>query len=424
MLVRVAPSVRPFLPSARAVLTAALAALLTVTLLPAAPAEAAGNRVKPTFFGMHDLNPLSWPAAPVGTIRLWDSGVSWREIEVRRGVFDFSRLDLQVATARANGTRTLLVLGQTPRFHSTRPGQNATYGNGAAAMPRERAWKSYVSKVVRRYKGKGVDYQVWNEANVEGYWKGSPAQMALLTKWAAQVVNRNDGRAKVIAPALATRLVSQRAWLRAFYAQRTGGKRVASYVDAVSLNLYPLPKDPPEQSMTLLSASRTMLRALGVSKPIWNTEINYGLLGGGTARNISRAKEAAFVGRTFVLNAASGVRRVYWYSWDLQNLANTELTYANGTSLTKAGVAYRTVREWLVRTRAVGCDRSPGGTYTCTFRYADGVKRVYWNPSRRVTIRADKSARSWEPLSGFERRLGGGEALAVGKAPIMVDSRR
>lgn len=424
MRVRVAPSVRPSLPSTRAVLTATLAALLAVTLLPAAPAEAAGKRVKPTFFGMHDLNPLTWPAAPVGTMRLWDSGVSWREIEVRRGVFDFSRLDQQVATARANRARPLLVLGQTPRFHSTKPGQNASYGKGAAAMPRKGAWKSYVTKVVRRYKGRGVDYQVWNEANVEGYWKGSPAQMALLTKWTARVVNRNDGRAKVIAPALATRLVSQRAWLRAFYAQRTGGKRVASYVDAVSLNLYPLPKEPPEKSMTLLSASRTMLRSLGVTKPIWNTEINYGLLGGGTARNISRAKEAAFVGRTFVLNAANGVSRVYWYTWDLQNLANTELTYANGTALTKAGVAYRTVREWLVRTRALGCDRNPGGTYTCTFRYANGVKRVYWNPSRRVTIRADKSARRWEPLGGAERRLGGGEALAVGKAPIMVDSRR
>ena len=39
--------------------------------------------------------------------------------------------------------------------------------------------------------------------------------------------------------------------------------------------------------MTLLAAVRTMLKQAGVTKPIWNTEINYGLLGGGTAKRIT-----------------------------------------------------------------------------------------------------------------------------------------
>ena len=410
--------------SVRGAAAALIAGALVVSAVPAGPATAAGKRVKPTFFGMHDFQPTSWPAAPVGSIRLWDSGVSWRQIEVRPGVFDFSRLDAQVDVARANGAHVLLVLGQTPRFHSSKPAQNASYGKGAAAMPGKAAWKRYVGAVVRRYQGRGVDYQVWNEANVEGYWKGSPAQMATLTKWTAQVVNRNDGRAKVIAPALATRLTSQRAWLRAFYAQRTGGRRVSGYVDAVSLNLYPMPKEPPEKSMALLAASRTMLGALGVRKPIWNTEINYGLLGGGTAAKITADKQAAFVARTFVLNAVNGVNRVHWYTWDLQALANTRLTYANGSTLTKAGVAYRVVREWLLRSRAQGCRRDAKGTYTCTFGYADGVKRIYWNPSRKATVRTVASAKGWEPLTGFERRISGGEALGVGKKPIMVFSSR
>ena len=53
-------------------------------------------------------------------------------------------------------------------------------------------------------------------------------------------------------------------------------------------------------------------------------------VGGGSARRTSRpAKQAAYVARTYVLNAANNVKRVYWYSWDLQNLANTLLTYDN-----------------------------------------------------------------------------------------------
>ena len=228
----------------------------------------------------------------------------------------------------------------------------------------------------------------------------------------------------MVSPALATRLTGQRAWLRTFYAQRIGGKKVAAYVDAVSLNLYPTAKGTPEASMTLLAASRTMLRQAGVRKPIWNTEINYGLLGGGTARKISRDRQAAYVARTFMLNAVNNVKRVYWYSWDLQNLANTALTYDNDTSLTSAGVAYKVVRSWLLGARTHGCVRDSRGTYTCELTYSGGVRRVYWNPTRKVTIRAVKSARATQGLSGVERPASSGVQIGVGMRPVMVRSVR
>jgi hypothetical protein len=393
-----------------------------LALLPAAPASAASQRVTSTFFGMHDSNLATFPAAPVGTARLWDSGVTWREIETSPGVFNFTRLDEQVAAARANGARVLLVLGQTPRFHATQPGKRGAYGPGAASMPHEAAWKKYVTTVVRRYKGRGVDYQVWNEANVSGYWQGTPAQMAKLTQWTSRIVNSNDSGAKVVAPALATRLSSQRLWLRTFYAQRTGGKKVAGWVDVVSLNLYPVASGSPESSMTLLAAVRTMLKQAAVTKPVWNTEINYGLLGGGTAKRIPAAKQAAFVARTYLLNAANNVKRVYWYSWDLQRLANTSLTQDNDTSLTQAGTAYKVVRSWLIGARTKGCVRDRKGTYTCTLAYSGGVRRVYWNPSRKVTIRAVKSARATMGLSGVERPASSGVQVGVGMSPVMVRS--
>jgi hypothetical protein len=397
---------------------------LGLTLLPATPASAATAPIPASFFGMHDSSPVTWPTSPIGSIRLWDSGVTWRQIETAPGVFDFSRLDSQIDAARAHGARVLLVLGQTPRFHSTKPGLRGSYGLGAASMPTQTSWTNYVAKVVRRYKGRGIDYQVWNEANVQGYWRGTPRQMATLTKLASRVINNNDASAKVIAPALATRLTSQRAYVRDFYALRTGGKKVSAYVDAVALNLYPLPSETPEASMKLLAAGKTLLHRAGVKKPIWNTEINYGLLGGGTAKDISRAKEAAYVGRTFVLNAANGVKRTFWYAWDLQKLANTQLTYANGSSLAPAGRAYTVVRGWLLGSRIQGCPRDSRGTYTCTMTYSGGVKRIYWNPSRKVTVHAVKSARAWAGILGAEHVISGGEALGVGKSPIMVRSAR
>jgi hypothetical protein len=373
---------------------------------------------------MHDGDPLTWPAAPVGEIRLWDSGVTWRQIETSNGVFDFSRLDAQVASAQAHHSRVLLVLGQTPRFHSTQPGKRGSYGLGASSMPTQASWLNYVYKVVKRYKGKGVDYQVWNEANVSGYWSGTAAQMAKLTQWTSGIVNRNDSSAKVVAPALATRLTSQRAWLRTFYAQRTGGKKVGAYVDVVSLNLYPVASGSPEQSMSLLAAARTMLRQAGVSKPVWNTEINYGLLGGGTAKTISSSKAVSYVARTLVLNAENNVKRTFWYAWDLQHLANTRLTYANGTSLTPAGGAYNVVRGWLLNSGTRGCTRDSKGTWTCTLAYSGGIKRIYWNPSRKVYLRVVKSAHFSIGINGVRRAISGGSQIGVGVTPVLVGSSR
>ena len=115
---------------------------------------------------------------------------------------------------------------------------------------------------------------------------------------------------------------------------------------------------------------------------------------------------------------------MYWYTWDLQNLANTALTYDNDTSLTKAGTAYKVVQSWLVGARTKGCVRDSRGTYTCTLAYSGGVKRVYWNPSRKVTIRAVKSARATTGLGGVERPISSGSQIGVGMSPVMVRSAK
>ena len=102
------------------------------------------------FFGVHDHDPLSWPDAPVGSLRAWDAGVTWREIETAPGVFDFSRLDAIVETAKANDSDVLLVLGQTPAFHAKDPASESFYGEGASSPPRLGAWKRYVHEVAER----------------------------------------------------------------------------------------------------------------------------------------------------------------------------------------------------------------------------------------------------------------------------------
>jgi len=399
-------------------------------MLPASTADAvAPPRITSRFFGVSDRAPggtkaSGFPNGPVGSLRLWDAKVSWRDLETSPGVFDFNYLDSLVATARAHGAKPMLVLGQTPRFHASHPSWAGAYGKGATSMPTLSAWTHYVATVAARY-GSALDYQVWNEPNVVGYWRGTPAEMATLTRTARGVIHKWAPNATLVAPSFPTRLAAQRSWISRFYARRTGGHKVASYVDVVSLNLYPPKVGSPETSMSLLHEMRRILAARGAHKPIWNTEINYGLIGNGSnARKISNRAQAANVTRTYVLNAANHISRVYWYAWDLQGLGNTDLTARNDATLTQAGVAFRVVSSWLVGARMAGCTVGSTGAYTCSVHYPGGVKRIYWDPSGRTTIRAVGSSTYAEGMLGARRTLHGGERLSVGYGPILVRSRR
>ena len=432
----VTPSSTHMLAWARLAAAALTALSLVGFALPARPAYAAGGPIGPQYFGVHHAGlhadaARGWPQTPVGSVRLWDNGVSWREIEKSPGAFDWSRLDALVAKARANQASVLLVLGQTPAFHSTRPSAPGAYGPGASAMPRKAAWVRYVKAVARRNTttwGGAVQLQVWNEANAVPYWSGTPAQIAKLTAWTRAALRSAGSKAHLVGPAMVTRLTSQRAYIRRFYAQRVARRNVSSYVDALSFQLYPAANGSPEASMTLLRQIRAILAQHGIQKPIYNTEINYGLVGGpqagAAAKAISQARQVGNVVRTYVLNAQNRVGRVYWYSWDLQGMSNTPMVLADGVTTTAAGRAFATTRSWILGSRPIGCTTSNAGVYTCVFRTGTGIRRAVWHPAKRVAVRAPAGTTSYLTVDGVQHAARGGTKVYVGPVPVLLQGSR
>lgn len=427
-------SVSSRLLSRLALVPTVVAGLLLSSLSVAAPAEA--QKVRPGFFGIHSrtISNGTLPGVEIGSIRLWDSGTSWRQIETSDNTFSFGVLDRAVNTARAAGIRPMIVLGQTPQFHARNPNASGPYGAGATSMPNLNAWKRYVGVLARRY-GDTVDYQVWNEPNVDSYWAGSPAQMATLTKIAGQQITRVVGRrATVVAPSLPVRLLGQRRWYAKYWGTKLGRQSVAAFVDVVAVNAYPMPRQSPEASTKLVRFAKSALPRAARRKQMWNTEINFGLNSGGDtlkpARRIPEARQAAYVARTLVLNAVSPIRRVYWYSWGVGPIANTHLVEEDGVTLTRAGRAWGVAKEWLGGTDAkkcaVGRRGKMKGVYVCTLRKSRReVRRVYWKPSgKAVTVRAPRKSFASTSLSGDTTRRRGQFAVKVSQAPVMVASRR
>ena len=378
------------------------------------------------FFGVHDSDPVGalWPQVPVGSLRVWDAGAAWNQVETSPGVFDFTRLDAIVATARAHKADVLIVLGQTPAFHATVPSPAAAYGAGASSMPTLDAWRTYVDTVVRRYYGPDVQFQVWNEANVVNYWSGTPAQMAQLTAVARQVVDKVDPDITLVAPAFVTRLASQQKWMDDFFAQKVGGKPVGDLIDVVSLQLYPVAATPtPEAAMAQLAADRTILAKDNVDKPVWNTESNYGAKGGKEVAPAPADQQAANVARTYLLSAANGVRRVFWYAWDLtQPIVDTFMVEADRVTPTVAGRAFGTVQNWMIGTTVQSCVVDGSGTYTCTLDKSGEKRLVLWNPKRSVQVKVPAGMTTSEKLIGAVQRVTAGSSITVDAVPVLLQA--
>lgn len=403
-------------------LAVALTALLGLSLLTAMPAEA-GQKITPRFFGLHVGDPVGNDAQTTyGAINYTINGVYWPSIETSPGVFDFTRLDALVAAAKARNAKPTIVLGFTPEFHSTRPGSKDDAGtpNYHTTVPEMTAWKRYVRTVVGRYTT-DADYQVWPEPNIVQNYTGTPRQLANLTRAASGVVNSVAPRAVLSSPALVLRLKGQQKWFDQFFSQRFNGKGMGAFVDVVSLDPYPVMKGTPEDSITHIRWARKTLKKYGISKPIWNAEINYGIVGAhDPSPQLPEGLQAAYVARTYVLNAAENVKRVYWLLWGSVAELGISTLNADGT-LTKAGKAYGVVRSWLVNTRTMGCQVTKG-VYTCTVKSSTGERRIYWRVTGSSKVTVPSTATFKESMTGARTSIKGGTRLTVTKFPVMVGS--
>jgi hypothetical protein len=365
-----------------------------------------GIQVPPAFYGMHDVSMRAYRHLHLGSVRLWDAGVTWKDIETFPGVFDWARLDSLVHAAQQHHARVTLVMGMTPSF----------YGPSPTLPPTSLShYADYARTVMTRYRSfsgsRGIDaYQVWNEGNVPTFWTGTPHQLGQLTRILDHVRDQVDPAATVVAPSFAVRLHSQLDWMSRYESQRVGRVPVWRHFDVNAPSLYPKARyggriGEPEDGMRLLTRVRHRLARAGVPDgvPIWGSEINYGVRGGPgepeAATPISDKRQVANVTRTYLLGAARGLARVFWYRYDWDRvpsiggtLGNTLLAVpGHWDQVTPAGRSFNSVQRWLDGrlVRVAGrrpCARDQRGTYTCVVIYPGGKRTILWNPHRTVAV--------------------------------------
>lgn len=398
------------------------------------PKPVPATKPGPGFFGVHvsGVTQGDWPDVPdgvVSSVRLWDSGTTWKQISPYAGTWQWSALDAAVGNAKANGASVDLVLGTGPQWAARNPWQWAAYGDGSASVPlKESDWVEYVAAVATRYKGRISTYETWNEGNLTLFWGGTPAELARLSSLAYRTIKRIDPRATVLAPS-ATLRGSGLTWLT-HYAQAGG----FSYADGINVHAYPKPEGTPEDAMALLRRARDTLAARGVRLPVYDTEINYGMpVGGkGSRAELTAVQQSAFVARTYLLAQSEKVARTYWYSWTNAPSLSVQMTepglpglagIPQGTQNAAPARAFVVVAGWLKGSMAP-CTIDRSGTYSCTVRYSRGTGVVRWNPKANVSVKAPAYTTTRQDVYGKITRTKAGSRVRVGIAPVMFRTTR
>lgn len=405
-----------------------------------APLRGRNTPVPASYFGLHihravSLSPNApssvWPDIGFASWRLWDAHVAWPNLEPERGKWDFTMLDSLVALAESHHVRILLTLGLTPRWASSRPDEPSNYDPGNQAPPRDLAdWRDYVRAVASRYRGRIQEYEVWNEANLRGFFSGSQQDLLALASSAYETIKSVDPSATVTSPAVTGQLAGA-TWLGQYLA--LGGAR---YADAVTFHFYTSPA-PPERMLASIDSVRAVMASNNLAKaPLWNTETGWFLQNRFTTitpssnpkafkgRVLDASESIEWPARALILGWCAGLDRFYWYAWDNREMGFTE---ADGHTVKPPAMNYATVRRWLVGARLPSCGRASTGLWTVSVLRSGGEESVLvWTDGNHDQRIAPSLAARVDSVSrlpdGRTKRVTAtaARALVIGGLPIML----
>jgi len=278
--------------------------------------------------------------------RLWDMKVAWRDVNPAPGVFDWSILDRRIAQVESWGGRPIMVLGLTPAWAAADPtAGDPRWGAGTASPPANMdSWRAYVRALVNRYGGRIGAYETWNEANLTTFWSGSPAQMAEMVKVATEEIGSTS---VALAPSVTTRLSSGSRFTAELV--QNLDEATLKQIDGWSIHTYPAGDAGPSVSQAceqrvddIIAWQIALIESVPVPtsliKPIWDTEVNFGLRGPGVRQGIdwSDGDGAALLTCAYQDSRALGISVTAWYEFTAAYYDLLGVQMFPGTPLTNA----------------------------------------------------------------------------------------
>lgn len=357
--------------------------------------------------------PVDWgdPGVPTGYLRLWDAGVSWRQMQPDKDKpIHWEKLDATMAMASRIGAKVMYVLGDTPGW--------ANGGKSGATPPTnlDDAAK-FIGQVCSRYRTTPIaSFEAWNEGNLETFWTGSMADLAELTRKVWQTV-RGCGSGQVLASSTGTRSTNAFATNYPEYLRELGQRGWP--MDGYTVHSYPAADGGPVQRIEEIAQFKTLL-ALNSAPvmPILDTELNYGLAGLGQDRRvIDPTTGAAYLSQSFIQSVQYGVDSLFWFLWTNADYDKLGIQLNAGTPQTIQ--AWKRTHSWLVGRQMTRC--ADGVVVeSCQMNGPNGNLTLLWTKGPEVSVDVTGLGSTIEYLDGTSAAVPASGTIGLGIAPVAI----
>jgi polysaccharide biosynthesis protein PslG len=337
----------------------------------------------------HNVNPPAGTQAALQSLTSFRDEASWNRIEQQPGILQLGDklkdLDALIDLAVSRGQRPLVVLDYGSSFYDG--GGLINSPSGIAAFTR------YARFVVRHFKGRVDQFEIWNEWNIGGGVaqtprpKGSAASYEALLHAVYPAIKAENPSAVVVGGAVAK---MDEAWIDSF--GQAGG---FAFVDGFSVHPYNFSeigpryaRGSPERSINWLERLKATVDhfARGRTVSIYVTEIGWPTHDG--PHGVPEAAAAAYAQRFYLLaRSRPWIAGVWWYDLfdDGTDPGNREhhfgLLYPDGQPKAAYGALLK-IAPILKSPYALAEQTGPSGEMVLSGRQADGKQvTIAWLPT-------------------------------------------
>lgn len=155
--------------------------------------------------------------------------LKWAKIEAQKGTYKWTEYDQLINGLTSRGIRAYLILDYNNYNYL------AAHELDAADIPVQiDGFKRFASAAVARYKGKGIIWEIWNEPNLDNFWRpvNNPNDYMRLLKSTVPELRKADPDAIIVAPAVAF-VANTFSFL-----ETCAQNGLFDYIDAVSVHPY------------------------------------------------------------------------------------------------------------------------------------------------------------------------------------------
>lgn len=162
--------------------------------------------------------------------------IPWGSVEQSLGVYSFASTDTLMNSVTSHGLRAIAILGYNNSLYfesgQTLPGLSW----GIVSQEQTDAFIAYALACVERYAGDGHVWEIWNEPNVDGFWRPAADAEAYseFAKAVAQAIRAEFPDEYIAAPAVSTTIY----YPAADYLETCGRSGLFEHLDVVTIHGY------------------------------------------------------------------------------------------------------------------------------------------------------------------------------------------